>query len=361
MYARKVKFFTYADVFSDLEQAPDRVKKRRATDYFFRRLRADEVEGVPHVPRVPGDASSTRKEQQRSASQNDNLGIPQIRTTLPGEEVKDMRAIKDAMMIRTHDRGGLNHDEGDLPEQDPSQKSIPFPTIPIKVPSNVRRFQLSREHAILGPSKQHGGIRKSTQRSKTHLATFIEKGLARMDQHAQVFTKSAPIDRILEPGKSAGSDAATFESNGATTMRTLDRPFVKPSVNGVRTGHSIYAHPDTWDFDSDQLASELAAFAFELDPTGDNEPVKVPSKSIASPDLTDVAIEDEFVYETYIRLPHNVDLQAKIEQHSLMTNIGVLVIPEEDEDLWEAYGESDDENEWDDEDADSNGRFLSLP
>ena len=73
----------------------------------------------------------------------------------------------------------------------------------------------------------------------------------------------------------------------------------------------------------------------------------------------ETATEDEYVYETYIRLPHNAAIQREIEQNNLAANIGVLIIAEEDEELWEAYAESDSDNEWDEEDADSNGRFAS--
>ena len=73
----------------------------------------------------------------------------------------------------------------------------------------------------------------------------------------------------------------------------------------------------------------------------------------------EIATEDEYVYETYIRLPHNAAIQREIEQNNLAANIGVLIIAEEDEELWEAYAESDSDNEWDEEDADSNGRFAS--
>ena len=354
------------NIYSDLEQAPARDKKRRATDFLFRRLRTDEIEDISRVPSLARDVSNTRQEKQRSASQDDNLDIPQIRTTLPGEEVKEMKALKAAIKSRAEDREKLHHKaEGCAQHSDPLHETTPFSTVPIKVPLNARRFQLSREHATVGPSKLYGGVRKPVHRSKAQLATFVEKGFARMDLHSRIPTKSIPIDRIVEVRTSDGSNTGASHSSGPVedrqqtiTRHTLERPFVKTCANEARKGRSINSHPDTWDFDSDQLASELAAFAFELDPTGDSEPVKVPFKSVSSPITTDMG-DDEYVYETYIRIPHNADSQAEIDQHDMTAKIGVLVIAEEDEELWEAYGESDGENEWDEEDADSNGWCLS--
>lgn len=351
-----------------LEQAPGRDKKRRATDFLFRRLRVDEIGDVPQLSRPPADVSSVRQEKQRSASQNDDSGIPQIRTTLPGDEVKDMKALKAAIKSQVDSTGEVELlKDVDDHQPDLSERAAPSPTPTIRVPTNARRFHLSREHNVLGPLKQHGGIRKSAHHPKTHLATFIEKGFVHKDKHTQNPSKAPPIDRIVE-GKSSVSLAkpASDSTNAAedrkesTTKRTFNQPFVKLSTNGAKTGHTINTHPDTWDFDSDQLASELAAFAFELDPIGDNEPLTVQSKPDLGAVVAKLTMEEEFVYETYIRLPHNADIQTEIERNNLTANFGILVIAEEDEDLWEAYADSDGENDWDEEDADSNGGFAPL-
>lgn len=347
-----------------LEQAPGRDKKRRATDFLFKRLRADELGDVPQVSTLAGKISLVRQEKQRSASQSDNSGIPPIRTTLPGDEVNDMKALKAAINSRVKGAGtlGLSKDIG-CHRLYPQERAAPSETTSIKAPQNARRFHLSRERELLAPSKLKGGVRKSVHLPKTPLATFVEKRLAR---EAQISSKVPPIDRILEfktsdvldkTAKNA-SNPAEFR-NQVVTKNTLDQPFVKPAANGAKTGHTINTHPATWDFDSDQLASELAAFAFELDPTGDIESAPLHSKMDLGVAEAESASEDEYVYETYIRLPHNAALQTEIEQNNLTANIGVLVIAEEDEELWEAYAESDSDNEWDEEDADSNGRFAS--
>lgn len=273
-----------------------------------------------------------------------------------------MQALKAAMKAQINACKVLVDEvENAAQRQDLSEDKAPAIIIPNRVLATARRFHLSREHNILGPSKQHAGIRKSAHRSKMHLATFVEQGLARMDQQVETMSSAAPIDRIVEKRKSIGSDTVSSQftrkredSNKVVTKRTLNQPFVKLLANHAKTSQSIRTHPDTWDFDSEQLASELTAFAFELDPSGASEPPKVGLNTM----IVDAIIEDEYIFETYIRLPHNADVQAELGQKDLAANIGVLVIAEDDEDLWGAYAESDDDKVWDEEDVDSNGSSL---
>jgi len=341
-----------------LERAPGRDKKRRATDFVFKRLRADEYEDRPQVPRLPENLSRVRQEKQRSASQNDNSGIPQIRTTQPGDELRDMKALKAAMKSQVANEGtvGLTNASSNQ-QQDMSKATAPPQTSAIKAPTNARRFHLSRDQDFLAPSRIHAGVRKSLQRPKTHLATFVENALSHSGQNARISSKVAPIDRVIE-AKTLDLPESSEAQKQVVTKHIFDQPFVKPPTDIAKTGHSIHSHPSTWNFDSDQLASELAAFAFEIDPTGDGEPVVLHSKSNFGAAEAGSASEDDYVYETYVRLPHNAAVQTEIEQKNLMANIGVLVIAEEDEELWEAYAESDSEDEWDEEDADSNGMFA---
>jgi hypothetical protein len=349
-----------------LEQAPGRDKKRRATDFVFKRLRAEEIGDLPQRSKHAEKVSSGRPEKQRSASQSDDPGIPLIRTTLPGDEVNDMKALKAA--IRSRAEGGGPVDVSKSRQLVSTETTVHVKTAMIKVPINARHFHLSREQERLGPPRLHAGVRKSVHYSKANLATFVEKGLARTDQHMQSANKVLPIDRVVEVMKADARDeghpnAAAYaeDQTQVLTTQTFDQSFVKPSAADAKTGRSINTHPSTWDFDSDQLASELAAFAFELDPAGEADTM-LPSKAISIAAGTELVMqeEEEYIYETYIRLPHNAAIQTEIEQHNLTANIGVLIIAEEDEELWEAYAENDSDDEWDEEDADSNGRKSLL-
>lgn len=77
--------------------------------------------------------------------------------------------------------------------------------------------------------------------------------------------------------------------------------------------------------------------------------------------------EDDYVYDVYIRRPlADMDnLRNPLTEHeseqikeaqAMNSGVGVIVITPEDEDIWEHFVE-DDEEEWDSEDADSNGEY----
>jgi hypothetical protein len=86
--------------------------------------------------------------------------------------------------------------------------------------------------------------------------------------------------------------------------------------------------------------------------------------------------DGEYVYDTYIRrpLPEGTlltnpltDLETVHEkwfqQNGIDTtrqDIGVIVITQEDEEYWEHFAEDDEDEEWDSEDADSNGMFSQT-
>jgi hypothetical protein len=85
--------------------------------------------------------------------------------------------------------------------------------------------------------------------------------------------------------------------------------------------------------------------------------------------------DGDYVYDTYVRLPlrpaaphdhpSDTDTPANLALPSTPNNIdpsrkdiGVVVISKEDEDIWEEYAEDEQEEEnWDGDDVDSNGRY----
>lgn len=119
-----------------------------------------------------------------------------------------------------------------------------------------------------------------------------------------------------------------------------------------RTGRSVYDDPLTWDLESDELADQLAAIAFEIDPSTGPPPPPAIDKVGNSADNT-AGIQD-FIFETYVRVHKDIDVDTEMIDAS---NLGYLVIDEEDEALWEQYLKDDDEDDddsWDEEDQDSN-------
>lgn len=108
-------------------------------------------------------------------------------------------------------------------------------------------------------------------------------------------------------------------------------------------------------------------------------PRKPPTAKESDTERKDEDMDEGYVYDTYIRVPvprstgdgltdplsdtnntltpstpHDIDPTRK--------DIGLVVITEEDEDLWENFLENDDSDEenWDGEDVDSNGIFLPF-
>jgi hypothetical protein len=84
--------------------------------------------------------------------------------------------------------------------------------------------------------------------------------------------------------------------------------------------------------------------------------------------------DGDYVYDTYVRRPlsaglmlTNPVLDAEADSDALhrqtgidptRKDIGVVVITEEDEALWDNFAEGEDEDNWDSEDVDSNGKFA---
>lgn len=173
---------------------------------------------------------------------------------------------------------------------------------------------------------------------------------------------------------------------------------------------SARAKQSTWDEESERLAKEFEQVALDIERDMDVEPrnfnnnvappspqPRVPVKppqplkyqprppkqpraalSQSSPALdetkTDVVPtvgddDDDYVYDVYIRRPLEesdrlanplAELESEQQLKAANSGVGIIVITEEDEQYWENFIE-DDEEEWDSEDADSNGRSLPFP
>lgn len=202
----------------------------------------------------------------------------------------------------------------------------------------------------------------------------MEKHVDRLrDGEMHFSNKTSAIDRLI--------DDANFSPQPLSVMHnsSLDQPrngasasvgfspkpiqsFVKAPKELVKTGNSIRDHPSTWNYDSDQLANELAAFALEISEAensikGGQQQRKAPARR--SPEIadTDIEVDDIYVYETYLRV-HRSELVPNYDENK--DSIGVLVIEEQDQELWQTFAEDEEDSGWDEEDGDSNGRSICL-
>ena len=126
------------------------------------------------------------------------------------------------------------------------------------------------------------------------------------------------------------------------------------STSVTRTGESINDHPSTWNQDSDQLADELAALALNMDPELSPATRDESSLSKGSIDANEPKNDEEYVYETYVRMPQaEYPVSGDVEA-------GIIVVEDDDQDFWETFADETDDKTWDEEDADSNGKSLRF-
>ena len=330
------------------------------TDFIYQRVRDDPVVALPTKS---SDAAVISAPSKRRASVDTN-GIPQIRATTPGEELSDFAKLRAAQ--KPQEKRSEAESKAGLSE---SNKTVSATTaIPASSPgkaslaSETRRFHLAHDLSALSRVHGSGRISKRTNKFKPPLPTFIEameKAVANGNDSMQI---REPIDRIVQKPVDTGLIAPIDESDApASAVSDTVPTFLKPDPSAEKVGKSINDDPSTWDITSDQLADQLAALAMEIDPGSDHsmpkvqEVVPVPEPATATSD-TRVPDDPDFVYETYVKIDTKTsDHGGDVILVDMDVNVGVLVINEEDEELWEEYMQSDDEEDWDEED--SNGKI----
>ena len=115
----------------------------------------------------------------------------------------------------------------------------------------------------------------------------------------------------------------------------------------------MHDHQSSWDYDSDQLAEELAAFALEISREEGHEYQPSTTKESQGVGVKDILVDvdEDFIYDTYIRVP----VAAGSKGEASPNDVGLLIIDDKDQELWQKFAESDDDSEWDEDDPDSNG------
>jgi hypothetical protein len=243
----------------------------------------------------------------------------------------------------------------DLKTAEAQSADLESTVTPSGLHQQARRFHLARSLSSFPDAGPTASYRKPTSKIQPPLATFVERRAVLLAGH-DYLTRPA-VDRILTKSSSADntdlSKATDFSSEDTKT-------FVKPIAPTKKAGTSISDHPSTWDITSDQLANELAALAMEIEPP--ELPVGHSKETFTAPGPVlpthrDVEMtDDDFVYEIYVRVAREDAPLASLQPGPLDSNYGLLVIEEQDEELWQFYMEGDDEeSDWDEED--SNGEL----
>ena len=302
----------------------------------------------------PSNLRQATQPASLTAAQN---AIPLVRATAPGSEVVETQAYLTAV------KRSLNTDHRDTTTANDAPSQNPAGTANLidhtkhaerDDTHRVRRFFLRRDDQDpLQPSRDAGIRKKPADRNGS--AVFMEDSSRSSRPGSRSSSSMRPIDRILNhTAQSPNVGQGQTPSTEATS--SLDNhnqsPFQKPKSGITRTGKSIRDHPSTWNHDSDQLADELAALAIGMDTdSGVGLGADIHAQNIAQ---SQHGLEDEYVYETYLRIPHSNLAVSRDSQ------AGVLIVEDQDQELWHELIGNDEDEMWDAEDNDSNGKCFTL-
>lgn len=437
----------YPDIESALHQT-----KRRFTDFVFQRvsLGSKDVASVSSLPgsphpeaqrqlRSPRSASSLQAPKSRAARTQSSTGVPQVRATSPGAEIREAQrvaaAAKEAEEKRRRalTRGPVPFgvvqtvSDTEIPPATRSGERSGAPATPSSSRArSLRRFQISRSSSpSLGSLRSSAGIQKRrTDGATPGVAVLVEQ--LRRTPHSRRASLVADFERAQADGTGAIS---TSELASVSPVKPRKRPVVNQAEKKWREERqgaisaakqhlsetlekSAQANHSTWDEETERLAREFQQVALEIEqgmeldhgespvqpppppqfkpapakplkvqPRLPKEPrtprVQSQSAQIDAGDATEPTVEghdDDYVYDVYIRRPiaesdmltnplAEFESEQRLKQlEAAHHGIGIIVITAEDEEYWEHFVE-DDEEEWDSEDADSNGKFFlsSLP
>jgi Transcription factor Iwr1 len=290
------------------------------------------------------------REKYRAASSHAASGVPTVRTTSPGAEIRDeikRRATQAALRTRYTLKE-------DISKSSTPAMGTPAPTFEQLQKGNVkdtvplRQFHL--QHGIRNIQPDHPtGIRKrQTARSK-HVATFVEK--------SAVSARRSKLLAEIEHEQGGTAKVGNGIEHTVTTRPNRKNP-VAISEQTEKSAPTSDDNVRAQDDDTDQLAEELAAFALELsrDEERRNSIIDNVSSLQTAGERTIMNVEDDdFIYETYVRVP--VGERKSVEA---INEVGLLIIQDEDEELWQTFVESDDDSEWDEDDPDSNGLWQIV-
>ena len=332
----------------------ERPKRLRhsASDYCFRLVKSN----APSARDFGRESQASDARKTARAFSNVTRTVPIVQATEPGAEYEDKPPIPAArtQSVKENDHDGAQKLRKDHAAALPSEAPEPAPNV------EPRRFHLTKP--LLRSPAYNGQLRHEyaanpSQPSK--LALFVERQ-AEKEQ-----------------------DANEGQSIKGTTASTTDAEMEVADVTSRKKRPTANAAEKRFQESQKKVQSEIEARKATkpespLREEGDNENSHGRPSKHAQRILLDMAREDQglsdmsqlkkalestameidgeadYVYETYIRVPRSELLNFN-DIASQVRSFGILVIEEEDQQLWETYAEAE-EDEWDEEDEDSNGR-----
>ncbi|KAI9773637.1 MAG: hypothetical protein M1840_006911 [Geoglossum simile] len=391
------------------EDEDENPKKRRHTEFFFRRLRAGDGAHTQNAVGSSGRAGSGTLKPE---------GIPQIDSTLPGEgamlDIQDDRSLLHKLLAEDRSRGipirskdrpdgstaiGLQKPETQKPSP-PSTASDPAPLKNLQ----PRRFHLSKSSPVTPfPRSPVSGVHKRKKGAlKNEVAIFIEKErrqlkrprsllnlvssaatfqldpIQRANRGAAVSKETAPTADIEMSGQDITSAPtprkrpliSTREKQRLAEQSRLVAAHQRQSPGTQKTAQTIHADPNLWDYDSPHLVAELQEIVLHSIGTQAQSSLKykpkapparlhereaaeaaaaVTANNTNDADVTmqssDSDSDDEDVYVYDTYVREPRSLAPELDSNNDGAKIGVLVIKLEDRAEWEAFADDDDESD----------------
>lgn len=332
-------------------------------------------------------------------------GIPIVRSTLLTEE-KTTNSFSDHLSISSHLKeveyvSGDNQEEATHAHGVASEPSTPSKasqlnhkkSSPSKPKPQPRQFHLSGRTFSVSPSdsESKGRIHKRKPR-RNDLPVFVEKsGLARSARD----TLSKFLEVSRDPAYTKGSGNHNAGSTYCPRIALgAQQSEVKSSAADVTRSTPSLAKKANEEYsqNSIMLAWKLQELATKesLRPTLDlrgsppqlqpkiklkpprPRPKEIVIKSVDSggdqvmDDVIEIESEEDFVYDTYVRSSGQLVSRPKDMAEPMISEagnvennrIGILVIEEADQEIWETFAEEEEsDKEWNSDEEDENGMF----
>lgn len=243
----------------------------------------------------------------------------------------------------------------------PTSGIIGAPQQAVAAPAVARRFHLTR------PTIPTGGNARNTG-PKLDVATFAER---RPQPSLSTVDKAKEDDKPANESEDAQQTSTPRKKRpkaNAAEKRLLEAQQKKLETTDVLDAddNNKPDDPETEDVNtpereqgtpSKRTQQILLDMAHEHKGLSDFSSMKA---ALNSEDIMDIDPDDGYVYETYIRVPRSVLVNMQHEDPEKIS-IGILVIEDEDQQLWETYADVDEDTDWDEEDEDSNGKPFHSP
>lgn len=351
--------------------------------------------------RVPVDPSPHEIHSNSFSAIGDQAQVPVVRTTLPEEDDASLLSISPAPFsheVVATAAGRLNDDSRGV-ENSINIVSRRQDRHQIRSVKEHRKFHLTRTStSSRTPSVLNGGIQKTKKTQKRKLAVFVERPkVASKFSHPGTNIASSSKEQS-EPGKNKPPPSVEYStprkrplaSSAERNWRTQNWEQPRKSNSKMTTAVAKMHENDTMT-NSIELTLQLQEFALEVSGAGhqdgqitsDDPKVKIrPKPPKLRPTKDDLATtgqdrnpsenstdqsgfdedSDNFVFDVYVRQPEQIseitspDFQYSALDTANPDKVGVLVIEDEDQEMWELYGDDNQssDDDWNSEEEDEN-------